>query len=296
MFYQILGYLRNEYDDLDFTAWEVVAAVVLPNQKKSRQQHDHEDHFVLSKEDLVKIENQENDIFDLLRIRKKIWIPEEYEAIATVFMASMHSAGINPKGSNPVLKAMPVESEEAHAALAGKDAADAGPGFDQKLVDDVQDGILKTGVTHNDITSNQKLKKEKTGINSLASWIFWSPDQFEIIRSKPARLLITGKFGCGKTMILMALALEARQAGKRVGFMSCTNNKDSILNQTMENFCMENEITFVQKEVFAYIYRRRGADPGWKHDYSTLHETLDWLYIDEIPPVSNINKKVFTPW
>ena len=196
MFYQILGYLRNEYDDLDFTAWEVVAAVVLPNQKKSRQQHDHEDHFVLSKEDLVKIENQENDIFDLLRIRKKIWIPEEYEAIATVFMASMHSAGINPKGSNPVLKAMPVESEEAHAALAGKNASDASPGFDPvKVVEDVEGGILTTGVTHKDIKSNQKPKKAPKGVNSLASWIFWSPDQFETIRSKPECLMITGLFG-----------------------------------------------------------------------------------------------------
>ena len=97
-------------------------------------------------------------------------------------------------------------------------------------------------------------------------------------------------FGTGKTMILMALALEARQADKRVGFMSCTEGEDSILNQNIENFCMENEITFVSKEVFKW-----GA-AGWNHDYSTLHETLDCLYIDEIPWVSNINKKMFTPW
>ena len=289
MFYQILGYLRNAYDDLDFTAWEVVSALVLPDQKKSEPQK-FEDHFVLSKENLTKLEKQENNILDVLGIRKKIWIPEEYEAIATVFMASMHSAGINPKGSNPVLKAMPVESEEAHAALAGKDAPDAGPGFDQKLVSHIKDGILTTGVTLNDITSNKKLKKEKTGINSLASWIFWSPDQFEIVRSNPARLLITGPFGTGKTLILMALALEARQAGKRVGFMSCTEDKDSILDQTIENFCTENKIAFVSKEVL-----KQGA-AGWKHDYSTLHETLDCLYIDEIPEVSNINKKMCTPW
>ena len=87
----------------------------------------------------------------------------------------------------------------------------------------------------------------------------------------------------------MALALEARQAGKRVGFMSCTKDEDSILDQTIKNFCMENEITFVSKEVF------KPDAAGWNHDYSTLHETLDCLYIDEIPPVSNINKKMCTP-
>ena len=146
-------------------------------------------------------------------------------------MASIHSAEIKPKGNNPVLKPMPAESEEAHAALAGKNAPNAGPGFDPvKLVEDVEGGILTTGVDIKDIKSNKKLKKNKAGVNSLSSWIFWSPDQFEIVRSNPARLLITGPFGTGKTLILMALALEARQAGKRVGFMSCTEDKDSILD------------------------------------------------------------------
>ena len=204
-------------------------------------------------------------------------------------MASMHGANTEPKGGNPVLRAMPAESEEAHATLAGKNASDASPGFDPvKLVEDVEGGILTTGVDIKDIKSNKKLKKEKAAVNSLSSWIFWSPDQFEIVRSNPARLLITGRFGTGKSLILMALALEARQAGKRVGFMSCTEDKDSILDQTIENFCTENEIAFVSQEVF-----KPGAE--WKNDYSTLHETLDWLYIDEIPWVSNINKKMFTP-
>ena len=45
------------------------------------------------------------------------------------------------------------------------------------------------------------------------------------------------------------------------------------------------------KELFG-----RRMDAGRKHDYSTLHKTLDCLYIDEIPPVSNINKKMCTPW
>ena len=205
-------------------------------------------------------------------------------------MASIHSAEIKPKGNNPVLKPMPAESEEAHAALAGKNAPNAGPGFyPVKLVEDVEGGILTTGVDIKDIKSNKKLKKNKAGVNSLSSWIFWSPDQFEIVRSNPARLLITGPFGTGKTLILMALALEARQAGKRVGFMSCTEDKDSILDQTIENFCTENKIAFVSKEVL-----KQGA-AGWKHDYSTLHETLDCLYIDEIPWVSNIKKKMCTP-
>ena len=103
----------------------------------------------------------------------------------------MHSSSIKPKGTNPVLKAMPTDSEEAHSALAGKDAPAAGQGFDRvKLVDDV-----KTGVTHKDIKSNKKPKKERAEVNFLASWIFWSPDQFETIRSKPECLMITGLFG-----------------------------------------------------------------------------------------------------
>ena len=154
MFNQILGYLRNAYDDLDFTAWEVVSALVLPDQKKSEPQK-FEDHFVLSKEILEKLHNRENNILDLLGIRKKIWIPEEYKAISSVFMASMHGANTEPKGGNPVLRAMPAESEEAHAALAGKDAPDASPGFNPvKLLGDMKGGKLTTGVTHKDIKSN----------------------------------------------------------------------------------------------------------------------------------------------
>ena len=73
MFNQILGYLRNAYDDLDLTAWEVLTAVVLPNQKKTRQLK-YGDHFVLSEEDIVKIEQKNNDIFNLLGIKGKILI------------------------------------------------------------------------------------------------------------------------------------------------------------------------------------------------------------------------------
>ena len=99
----------------------------------------------------------------------------------------------------------------------------------------------------------------------------------------------------------MALALEARQAGKRVGFMSCTEDKDSILDQTIKNFCIENEMAFVSKKVFTGENRgavRRLLDDikelfGRRMDANRKH---DCLYIDEIPYVSNINKKMFTPW
>ena len=277
------------------------------NQEKSGREH-HNRHYLLTEEDFAC--QKPKHLLKILGITKKIPShPLEYKAIATVFMASKHC--FNFKNSSPILKPMPTDSEEAHAALAGKDAAAAGPGFDPvKLVEDVEGGILTTGVTHEDIKSNKKPKKVKAAVNSLASWIFWSPDQFEIVRSKPAHLLITGPFGTGKPMILMALALEARRAGKRVGFMSCTEGEDSILDQTIENFCTENEIAFVSKKVFTgenrgavrrllddikELFGRR-MDAGRKHDYSTLHETFDCLYIDEIPPVSNINKKMCTPW
>ena len=272
MYNDILGYLSNAYDDLDFKAWKVVTALVLPNRKKSGP-NKTEGHYLLSKEELFTIEKQEKSILEVLGITKKIWHPKEYEAMATVCIASIHSANLLPKKNNPILQTIANEIEPAHAALAGKDAPAAGPGFHlEKLVIDAKDGMLATGVTHKDIRSNQKSKNERPGVNSLASWIFWSPDQLETIRSKPARLMINGPYGTGKTLILMALALEARQAGKRVGFMSCTA-EDSILDQAIETFCAENNITFLSNKMLR-------PDAEWEYDYSTLHESLDCLYID----------------
>ena len=76
MFNQILGYLRNAYDDLDFTAWRVVTALILPNHEKSEPQK-FEGHFVLSKEICEKLLKKETNIIDLLEIRKKIQNPEK---------------------------------------------------------------------------------------------------------------------------------------------------------------------------------------------------------------------------
>ena len=70
MFNHILGYLRNACDDLDFTAWEVVSALVLPDLKKSEPQK-FEDHSVISNENLAKLEKQENNILDVLGMSKK---------------------------------------------------------------------------------------------------------------------------------------------------------------------------------------------------------------------------------
>ena len=255
MYNDILGYLDNASDDLNFNAWKLVTAVVLPNLEfpsKKRQK----EHHILSKLELSKIERQEETIFEILEIKDKFWYAEEYETIATVFMASIHSATIFPKKDIPILQEIPSEVEQAHEALAGKDAPAAGPGFDQKLVSDVESGKLTTGVSCSDIWSIQKERNEKAGVNSLFSWIFWSPDQFETIHRNPERLIITGPFGTGKSLVLMALALAARQAGKRVGFMSCTP-LGSVLDSTTNAFCMRNKINFLPKEGF---YSNSGVD------------------------------------
>ena len=175
----MIDYLK-ENTDFSFKDWQCVTVLCLPNSNKSYDpipykpsipyapsQHSH---LVLNKIDL----NIPNKILTKFQLSQKFEIDEEYEVLAAISMAALHSAAILNLRGPPLLEA---EGHSTHVALSGGAARPDGPGFNvDKLPDDVIK-YTKTEPTYEDLKADKKQGKEKEPANSYAAWLFWNPSQ-----------------------------------------------------------------------------------------------------------------------
>ena len=198
MFEEIIDYLRQEKPGFEFKDWQCITALVLPNSSKTKQLKNHK---VFSKHDLKTFKFPES-IPELQQTHSDM---EEYTILASTMLACVHSASIvNAKGI-PELRQIPSDVHETHREQAGRDANPDNPGFN---VDKLAGDLFRLKTSKYDYLGNRKAKKSarvKEPANSYPSWLFWNPDQANIIFSDKNRLIIHGAYGSGKTQVSEAL-------------------------------------------------------------------------------------------
>ena len=296
----MIVYLK-ENTDLSFKDWQCVTALILPNSNNS---HALDKHLCLNHHNLIP---DTKAILAKLKIdsKSKFEINEEYECLAALAMASIHSAVIANTNGILELCQIPSEGQRTHAELAGAAARPDGPGWNvDKLADDVRN--LATGPlpTYGHLKADKKSGKEKEPGNSYISWIFWNPSQYAAISKKanaPAktRLIIHGGWGTGKTQVLMARALNDKQKEKRVCFLSfagsnsvCGPEENTAFNDATKKFCERENIDFFGREE-SWMKNFHAFNPINKEDGHELRQGIlklvekkyDCLYIDEFPQV-----------
>ena len=269
MFKEITEYISSRAPGVDFDNWNCFTALVLPNMKSQADLHENLKEFkhtvITSSDDICTELKLDNDLAE---------IGKEYTELANILLTSLHGSRV--KKGKGVLELKPVWSdvERTHHLQAGKEAPLVSPGFDDKH--------LKAEKIPEQVTYTT-LKSQENPANSLPVWIFWHPKQAEIIfnydvNQERQRVVIQGPYGSGKTQVLMGLALKAVAAKKKVWFWSMLEEANSLFNEFVQEFCVQNGIRFCTSSSTMHANVSQ---------IKMLKERCEYLLLDEVNPYTD---------
>ena len=244
-FYYLQEYIGDK-------SWRYVPVVALPNvesrDKAQSSRFEQKLDFVLVTADTMK----NNNFLDVLMQKNVIAedqsnnIPDiTYMKLAKILYASAHAQEVTRSSGNIGLKLVDLKFkirdkefvvsapenplDKTHEKLFGKEEDSVSAGFNSNVsyTGDVQFSDLKN-----------------TGIGDIKSMIFWNPDQYKVIHSNHEKMVITGEFGTGKTLLLMSKLQRLCDNNENIMLVCDSSISSQIFDARMRTFCTERSIEF----------------------------------------------------
>ena len=232
--------------------WKYIPVVALPNVQNRVEA---ENLSTKKKLDyvLVTAEEMRKNFLDVLTKDKKlkedcateVCVDEIYKNLVKIMFASAHSQDVSKLrgnigiqiedwkftlGDTEFRSLLPDNPfDRAHERLIGEGEETVSAGFNHNLA-------LPEYVNFSDIKGK--------AVSDLKSLIFWNPSQFEIINSNPKKLMISGEFGTGKTLLLMAIVQKHIINNEKVMFICDSSNSSKLFDSKIRNFCNLRDIEF----------------------------------------------------
>ena len=245
-FYEkVIGYLGRE----TFQSWEFIPVIALPNASSlDRVKCKGYKEIVITQEEM------RSDILDVLKLSKVDTADfSEYENLAKLLVASKHFVKVKEENGTINLELNMISATEAtHRKQFGVGAEPVTVGTTDisKLTQDLE--VKFTSL-------------EKKPFASLESIIFWNREQLDFLHNNHPKILISGSYGTGKTLLLMAKMDMLLRDGFKVAFISFiskaftkfgymnsipyqTNkeleSKNFIFNERIKNICKDRNVDF----------------------------------------------------
>ena len=268
--------------------WKYIPVVALPNVQNRVEA---ENLSTKKKLDyvLVTAEEMRKNFLDVLTKDKKlkedyateVCVDEIYKNLVKIMFASAHSQDVSKLrgnigiqiedwkftlGDTEFRSLLPDNPfDRAHERLIGEGEETVSAGFNHNLA-------LPEYVNFSDIKGK--------AVSDLKSLIFWNPSQFEIINSNPKKLMISGEFGTGKTLLLMAIVQKHIINNEKVMFICDSSNSSKLFDSKIRNFCNLRDIEFHSMNV-----------GGERDTFESLlqRQRENHLVVDELDPKCSTN-------
>ena len=126
--------------------------------------------------------------------------------------------------------------------------------------------------------------------NRYSSYVLWSPEQADAIKSKEKRLIFHGTSG-GPSQVLMAKAKNVKSHKKK--YILLADTSDNLYTDRIKIFCRSNKVQFLDVSDCPWFKNFVVNGDKTKHDemiqgINEIENNCDQLFIDEIPQVKYI--------
>ena len=211
-----------------FEDWEYIGVVALPNvlardQLKNRS--------IFEKEKIVLITAKEMcscnflDVLQLQKHKKQSYANIAYKSLVKLLFAAQYAAVVNKShGYVGFQLAAPKPPWKVATSKLTGDVEAVGVGMPEQLE-------MPSKIDFSDL--------KDTPLGSIQNIMFWNQVQYDIINSDHRRRVITGEYGSGKTIILMAEIIKCLRQNQKCIFVVDRHGSENMFDERITIFCKE---------------------------------------------------------
>ena len=231
-FQTIISYLGKE----EFQGWEFIPVIALPNVFSLDQVKCKE-----FKEKVITQAEMRKDILDVLNVSKTDSSGlSEYESLAMLLIASKHFERVKEENGTINLELEMLSAPEVtHRKQfgVGAEPVTVGTADVDNLTPEIKFSVL-----------------ENKPFASLESIIFWNREQLDFLYNKHPKILISGCYGTGKTLLLIAKMDMLLRDGVKVAFISFVSKDFTKFNIQFDS---KHYPTTKEPESKNYVFNER---------------------------------------